>query len=295
MVPVLTSVVIGLYHFSDIGPNTMKLHYCMKLSKNMNRKLLIIIISLFAASCGKVGSNSEGNGVAEMLQLPGDSRLEQAYIAYKNIPKHAEDMADRAFSSFKLDNQLTEELAKRGLSDEDKIAIREAINRLLLERYLAKVVDEELTDQVVEEYFNSNKEKFGNANYRVKIYSIRFFPNADSQAIEMDSVKLREYRDKLASGLELSTGPGEFDIRETEVNLASESIEPKIAELIEPLSIGEYSDVTVSDKGAKFIQLLEKTASTPEFSDVQNQVRNAVIAEIEQKAVQDLRKSISFN
>ena len=159
---------------------------------------LVVFLIAFAVSCG-----SDSDGQVASVNGRGISTAEfDAYLAYRNLPDNDQKKRRNALEEYTRREGIADAIEASGLLDADAIAVelREYRKEMLLSRYFDEFLRENVTDQAVLNYYNSNPEEFGEERTRVAHILLRTRPDMDDSERLVKLTTAREVYSKLVAG-----------------------------------------------------------------------------------------------
>jgi peptidyl-prolyl cis-trans isomerase C len=159
---------------------------------------LVVFLIAFAVSCG-----SGSDGQVASVNGRGISTAEfDAYLAYRNLPDNDQKKRRNALEEYTRREGIADAIEASGLLDADAIAVelREYRKEMLLSRYFDEFLRENVTDQAVLNYYNSNPEEFGEERIRVAHILLRTRPDMDDSERLVKLTTAREAYSKLVAG-----------------------------------------------------------------------------------------------
>jgi len=231
------------------------------------RSSIALIALTLMVGCGD--SAKVSNEMAEMFSHKSLSMEQYADLA--NIPKSAQSNRLESFNIFEARSSIADNLLKSEFKGDLKITrqLVEAKSRIVLDAYFDSFMKGALSEEVVQEYYDNNKQAFSENEYRLSYYLVRVMKgeNEEIPLSEMHKLYLN-----IKSGQEIQLGAYEANIVKGKIVLSSNNADPTVLNVLEGISEGGVAPPVRTKLG---VQVFKVEAINTNLLPI-NQVRSKI-------------------
>lgn len=233
--------------------------------------LIVVLVGMLAVACG----NKEENRLVQDEDFA-------AYLKLKRIPLDDEKRVASALVVYNERNAVADAIEKTGLLEDALIEaeVEEFKRQMLISRYFEKYVQENVTEDAIQNYYNNNKEEF--QTRRVRAAHILFRTNARMSEEEKNArlLKAKEAWSRLQKNESFDELVKEYSDDKLSVQkngdlgwLEEGAVDPAFSQKVFSMKKDEVSEPFATSYGYHIVKILEEPQTvTKPFSAVKGDI-----------------------
>lgn len=263
-----------------------------------------IFISALTASVLLLSACSEKPGV---LTVEGETTTREAfdaYLAHKNVQAKTAELRQAQLERFADREALAAAILKSGRVDREALEaeVADYKRQVVINRYFSEFVDQNVSDQAVQNYYQQNQQKYASQQAKVSHMLFRVNPEMSEAERLAKQTKAQDAKVKVMTGQpfnEVAQALSEDKLSAKKGGslgwLKTGSVSPEFSDLIfNKLKAGEVSEPILTTFGYHVVKLDEapKTVKQP-LEAVAGQIKYALKKEAKEAEEKRLKESVN--
>lgn len=270
----------------------------MKIKRLMYFLTITLLILFFTVSCGKDDNLATING------KPVTQAEYKAYLKFKRVPEKDEKRRSKMLDPYLEREALAEAIEGEKLLDSEliKAELNEFRKQMLISRYFEKYLKDKVTDQAIQNYYNTHAGDYEQKKVRVAHILIRTNKKMSETERKAKLTTAQEAYSKIRSGKDFAEAAKEYS--EDRISskkggdlgwLRDGSIDPRFSKTVFEMKSGEVSEPFETPFGFHVVKVLEeaKVIKRP-FNAVAGEIRYQLRNKTKKAELERLMKKVKI-
>lgn len=251
------------------------------------RFVVIFLLSIGIFGCGDDSQKSESSTTAALTNTSTDSKFD-SYLKFKRINVRDDNHKARLLADFNKRIDLAAAIEKESLLDNQLIQaeLEEFRKEMLISRYFEKFLKDKVTDQAVQNYYNTHEADYQESKVHVAHLLIRTNPKMTEEERKAKLTMAQEAYSKLRTGVDFAKIAEEYSEDKISAKKGGDlgwikegSIDKRFSKVAFETKANELSEPFETTFGFHIVKVLDepKTIKKPlkaVSGDIRYQLRN---------------------
>jgi len=230
--------------------------------------LLAIYCFLFGCSKGVDETPPVNKSFVNIFDL---DITKDEYASIKQFSDRSDDRKNAAFKSFSDRYEMATYLMNHDLKENNEIRLKlaEFFQREVINDHLNNFLAEKISDEMVLEHYEKNKEQFIYNEYTVTVIGLRGTPSLSNDELKLEQTA-KNISEQIVSGLDLNTIK---DVYISDQVIRESNTNSKIVEQLRRIDVGGVTEPIKTRVGVKLYRLDGVNELEHSFEEIKSKIR----------------------